>query len=90
MKIRARVYASGRKAWQLDLGMVEGKRKMVAFESREEAERAMAEEDSAPAVAAAVMAAEEEEEQEEAAEAAGSQPQAAWSQPPAAAAWVAP
>jgi integrase len=43
MKIRARVYASGRKAWQLDLGMVEGKRKMVAFESREEAERAMAE-----------------------------------------------
>ena len=43
MKIRQRVYRSGRKGWQLDLGMVEGRRKVLAFESREEAERAMAE-----------------------------------------------
>ena len=42
MKIRQRVYRSGRKAWQLDLGMVEGRRKVVAFETREEAEKAMA------------------------------------------------
>lgn len=43
MKIRQRVYRSGRKAWQLDLGMVEGRRKVVAFETREEAEKALAE-----------------------------------------------
>lgn len=43
MKIRQRVYRSGRRAWQLDLGMVEGRRKVVAFETREEAEKALAE-----------------------------------------------
>lgn len=43
MKIRQRVYSSGRKAWQLDLGMVDGRRKVVAFETREDAERALAE-----------------------------------------------
>ena len=43
MKIRQRVYRSGRKGWQLDMGMIEGRRKVLAFESREEAERAMTE-----------------------------------------------
>lgn len=43
MKIRQRVYRSGRRAWQLDLGMVEGRRKVVAFETRDEAEKALAE-----------------------------------------------
>jgi integrase len=38
VKIRARKYRSGKKGWQLDLGMVAGKRMQLAFEKRSDAE----------------------------------------------------
>lgn len=41
MKIRRRSYASGRVAWQLDLGLVDGKRKQMSYESKADAERAL-------------------------------------------------
>jgi integrase len=41
MIIRKRVHASGSVAWQLDYGLVEGRRKMISFDSREAAEKAL-------------------------------------------------
>lgn len=41
MKIRRRMYGSGREGWQLDYGLVDGRRKQEAFETKEEAEKEM-------------------------------------------------
>jgi len=41
MIIRRRVHSSGSVSWQLDYGLVNGRRKMISFESREAAETAL-------------------------------------------------
>ncbi len=41
MKIRRRRYASGKKGWQLDCGVMHGRRVQIAFETRDEAEAEM-------------------------------------------------